>query len=430
MIKKSIFFLTFIVIGFNSKSQNISTIAGNGSPTYTGDGIAAISAGFRPHDMKLDAIGNMYFPDRPNARIRKIDTSGIISTVTSAVGSPNSIAFDNVGNMYIADGSYVLKLTPSGVMTTVVTGLSNPYGVSVDTFRNALLIADSYNNVVKRVDATGVVTIIAGNGMAGYTGDNGPATSAQLSWPSHAIADHWGNIYICDASNNRIRKVDTMGIITTIAGVGVTSTGPGAYVGSYAGDGGLATAANFNLPFRLLFDKTETILYVTDNGNNCIRKIDTSGIITLVAGNSNAGFSGDGGLATAAEMSQPNGVAFDEAGNLYIADWLNCRIRKVGSNGSSNGGGSTQATTVEAGGIGINIFPNPNNGVFSINVSASMREKATVMIMTMDGRLVKEMPIQTNSIADINLDYPMPAGMYAVTVVSNSGKVTKLINIQ
>lgn len=415
----------FCIFSSTTQAQNISTIAGNGSPTYTGDGIPAMSAGFRPHDMKVDAIGNMYFPDRPNARIRKIDTSGIISTVTSAVGSPNSIAFDKAGNMYIADG-YIKKLTPSGIMTTVATGLSNPYGISVDTFRNALLIADSYNNVVKRVDSTGVVTIIAGNGVVGYSGDHGPATNAQLSWPSHAIADHWGNIYICDASNNRIRKIDTLGIITTIAGVGPTSTAPGAYVGSYGGDGGLATDANFNLPFRLLFDRTETTLYVTDNGNNCIRKIDASGIITLVAGNSIAGFSGDGGLATVAEMSQPNGVAFDAAGNFYIADWINCRIRKVGNRNE----GSTQVEKVEAGAININIFPNPNNGTFSINVCSSTREKAIVMIMSMDGRLIKEMPIQTNSIADINLDYPIPVGMYAVTVISNSGKVTKMINIQ
>ena len=216
-------------------------------------------------------------------------------------------------------------------------------------------------------------------------------------------------------------------MITTIAGVGPISTAPGAYVGSYAGDGGLAIAANFNLPFRLLFDRSETTLYVTDNGNNCIRKIDVaSGIITLVAGNSISGFSGDSSLATAAEMGQPNGVAFDNAGNFYIADWLNCRIRKV----TNNNDGSTQAGAVEVSTMGINISPNPNNGAFSINVYSSTREKATVMIMTMDGRIIKEMPIQTNSIADINLDYPMPAGMYAVTVVSNSGKVTRLISIQ
>lgn len=423
MLKKILFLSVVLFSIVSLRAQTITTYAGHGVSAYGGDGGPATAAGFMPHDLKMDAAGNIYIADRPNGRIRKIDTSGVISTVTPSALSPNSFALDNVGNIYIATGT-ILKVNTLGIVSTFLTGVSNPYGITYDTLRNVLLVADSYHNLVKRVDTFGTVTVIAGNGTAGFSGDNGAATSAQLSWPSHAVADKWGNIYICDGSNNRIRKVDTSGIITTIAGTGPTTTSPGAYVGSYAGDGGPATAAHFNLPFRITFDTTGN-MFVCDNGNNCIRRIDTAGVVSLIAGNTTLGFSGDGGPATAAEMGQPNGTVFDKAGNLYIADWDNSRIRKV-----SLGSSTTGLAAHEAGVAAIRIFPNPNNGVFSINVTGSYREKAIVTITSVDGKVIKEMHIQTNSIADINFETPIPQGVYLVTVVSDHGKVTQLMAIR
>jgi len=416
----------FLVSSAYVQAQMITTTAGHGVSAYGGDGGPATAAGFCPHDIKIDAIGNIYFPDRPNARIRKIDASGIITTVTTGVYSPNSIALDNAGNLYIADDDGTIKkLDIYGTMTVAVTGLSNPYGVSIDTFTGNILIADSYNNLVKKVDAAGVVTIIAGNGIVGFSGDSGPATDAQLSWPSHAVADASGNIYICDGSNNRIRKVDASGIITTIAGTGPTSTAPGAYAGSYGGDGGPASAANFNLPFRITFDNYGN-LYVSDNGNGCIRKINTSGIVTLVAGNGIPGFNGDGGLATAAQIWEPNGVAFDNNGNFFIADWGNARIRKVTKNLNNTTTSSLELSSVSS---GIRAFPNPNNGAFSVDINTPQREMSPVTITGVDGKVIKEFTIQTNSIADIGLDAHIPSGVYLITALTSQGKITKIVSI-
>ncbi len=428
MLKPFIFFSIFAVSSLCSKGQIINTIAGHGSPVYGGDGGPATAAGFGPHDVKIDAAGNVFFPDRPNARIRKIDTAGIISTVTTSVGSPNSIALDNAGNLYIADADGMIKkIDASGTMTIAASGMSNPYGVSVDTFTGNLLVADSYHNLVKKVDPSGTVTVIAGNGSVGFSGDGAMATDAQLSWPSHAVADRWGNIYICDGSNNRIRKVDLTGKISTIAGTGPTSNSPGAYVGSYAGDGGPAIAANFNLPFRLTFDKYGD-LYVSDNGNGCIRMIDTTGIVSLKAGNGVNGYGGDGGIAVDGQIWEPNGVAFDKDGNYVVADWGNSRIRKVTSRRDKNN--TTSEPFLSGAEIGIVAFPNPNNGAFSVNVQSGEREAACVVVTGMDGKVVKTITLQTNSIADIGLDSHIPLGIYLITAFTSHSKLTKLVTIE
>jgi len=258
--------------------------------------------------------------------------------------------------------------------------------------------------------------------------DGAMATDSQLSWPSHVVADHLGNIFICDGSNNRIRKVDPSGKITTIAGTGPTSTSPGAYVGSYGGDGGPATAANFNLPFRMTFDNMGN-MYVSDNGNGCVRMIDTSGTVTLKAGNGVNGYGGDGGPATAGQIWEPNGVAFDKDGNYLVADWGNCRIRKITNNG---GGISTLSDELLSGEVNACIiaFPNPNNGAFSINIQTPRRENAKVTIASIEGKVIKELTVQTNSTADVGLDAHIPAGIYLLTAYTNQGKLTKLVNIE
>jgi len=208
----------------------------------------------------------------------------------------------------------------------------------------ALILADARNNRVRRITADGTITTVAGNGTEGFRGDGGPATEAELDFPAGVALDAVGNLYVSDTDNHRVRKVTPDGIITTVAG-----SGPTGYLnGSLGGDGGPAIAARLSRPFGLVVDNAGT-LYVADGFNNRIRKVTRDGIITTVAGSGSTGylqggFGGDGGPATAARLNFPRAVALDAAGNLYIADALNHRVRRVGPDGSMStiaGGGPT-----------------------------------------------------------------------------------------
>jgi len=203
------------------------------------------------------------------------------------------------------------------------TSLCAPGGVAVDASGN-LFIADSGNNRIRKVDTNGIITTVAGNGIGSYSGDNGVATSAELSSPSGVTVDTYDNLYIVDSGNNRIRKVDTNGIITTVAGCGTSG---------YSGDNGPATDAKLKGPSGVAVDASGN-LFIADSGNNGIRKVGTNGIITTVAGgNYYVGYTGDGGLATDASLNGPGAVAVDASGNLFIADTDNNVIREMDTNG-------------------------------------------------------------------------------------------------
>ena len=193
-----------------------------------------------------------------------------------------------------------------------------------------LYIADSGNNRIRKVDAAGRITTVAGGGTRGFSGDGGLAVGAQLCGPSGVAVDGAGNLYIADNANNRIRKVDAAGRISTVAG----SRGVGCFggLGGFGGDGGAATAAQLYGPFDVALDAASN-LYIADWLNYRIRKVDADGNISTVAGNGTFGFGGDGGPAVAAQLNAPEGVAVDGAGNLYIADTWNQRIRKVDAAG-------------------------------------------------------------------------------------------------
>jgi len=350
----------------------ITTVAGNGAFGYSGDGGPATSADLNePGGVAVDAAGDLYIADTDNSRIRKVAaTTGIITTVagngtsgysgdggpgTSAeLNDPFGVAVDAAGNLYIADtGNYRIRTVAAttGIVTTLAGNapcyladvgpsctcysgdggpatsaqLNVPAGTAEDAAGN-LYIADTANSRIRKVAAaTGIVTTVAGNGAYGYSGDGGPATSAQLNFPPGVAADSGGNLYIADYDNARIRKVAAAtGIITTVAGNGTAG---------YSGDGGPATSAQLNGPFGAAVDAAGN-LYIDDEGNGRIRKVAaTSGIITTVAGNGTAGYSGDGGPATSAQLDRPSGAAVDAAGNLYIADEGNNRIRKVAAAG-------------------------------------------------------------------------------------------------
>ncbi len=208
--------------------------------------------------------------------------------------------------------------------------------VGVDSAGNVLAV-DRDNSLVVKVSAAGILTVVAGNGLAGFSGEGGRAINASLSFqflsnPSSGVAtDAAGNVYIADSEHARVRKVDSSGIITTVAGNGT--------VGLFSGDGGPATSASLSQLAGIALD-TAGNLYIADSGNGRIRKVDTSGFITTVAGNGTFAFSGDGGPATNAALNFPQGLAVDPTGNLYIADSFNNRIRKVnpGWNDNHRGG--------------------------------------------------------------------------------------------
>ena len=215
---------------------------------------------------------------------------------------------------------------PNGIITTVagngILGYSGdggaatnarldaPHSVAVDA-SGSLFIADYDNQRIRTVNTNGIIRTVAGNGTAAYAGDGGAATNASLSWPEGVAVDASGNLFIADCGNSGIRKVDTNGIITTIAGGGTMG---------YSGDGGPATNAEFELSFRRGSGRPSATFSLRTTDNNRIRKVGTNGIITTVAGNGTNGYSGDGGPATNARLNWPNGVAADASGNLFIAD--------------------------------------------------------------------------------------------------------------
>ncbi len=290
----------------NGDTGIISLAAGSaiGAFGFSGDGNGALRARFAlPGDVAVDQSGNLFIADTQNERIRRVDAeTRMIVTVA---------------------GNGTAGFSGDGGPATLATFIS-PSGLSVDRWGN-LFIADMFNQRIRRVDvATGFIETVAGNGTSGFGGDGGPAVSAQLSVPTGAVADANGNLFIADAGNNRIREVvAATGVIRTVAGTGV----PGACL--FGGDGGPATSAQLCNPARVVVDSWGN-LFIADQGNNRVRRVDAaSGIITTVAGTGVAGFSGDGGPALAAALDAPFGLTLDPCGNLFIADGGSSRVREV-----------------------------------------------------------------------------------------------------
>ncbi|MCD6010653.1 MAG: surface protein [Flavipsychrobacter sp.] len=284
---------------FPYAGKTIITVAGNGTGGYVGDGVAATATQINlPGDVAFDGSGNMYIADDGNQRIRKVNSSGIISTIAGT-----TIGFSGDGGAATA------------------AQFNNPTGVAVDNSGN-VYVADLNNHRVRKISTSGIITTFAGTGTIGFSGDGGAATAARLSYPRELAFDGNGNLYISDQSNSRIRIVNTSGIISTVAGTGTAT---------YGGDGGAATLAQINLPRGVFVDASGNA-YIGDFNNNRIRKINTSGTISTYAGTGVSGFTGDGGPATSGRLNNPWGVGMDALGNMFITD-AGVRIRKISGTG-------------------------------------------------------------------------------------------------
>jgi len=334
-------------------AQTIVTFAGNGTMGYTGDGGAATSAQiFSAPSICSDKAGNIYFADHGNRVVRRISPSGIITTfagngtagysgdgglaVNAQFGYPRGVCSDQNGNIYITDvDGRIRKVNAAGIITTIAgngifasTGdgglatsasLASPCGMATDAVGN-LYVAESAGYRVRKIDVNGIITTVVGNAttMDPY-GDGGLAVDARLQSPVDVAIDNQGNLYIADVGHSRIRKVDKNGIITTLAGNSTTG---------YSGDSGPATAASLNNPSGVAVDNFGNVL-IADTRNAVIRKVSSNGIITTVAGTGTHGYSGDGGSALKAQLDNPTSVELDAAGNLYIG-CSGFRIRKIG----------------------------------------------------------------------------------------------------
>jgi sugar lactone lactonase YvrE len=340
--------------------ETIITVAGTGVQGSGGEGGPAVSAQLdEPTGLTVDSNGNLLIADKYNHAIRKIAVgSGEITRLAgrlrihgrdgdggpatnARLDSPTSVAVDAAGNIFIADqrNHQVRKVAAGTRIITTVAGtgiagfagdggpatgasLNNPTGVAIDRFGN-LYIADQDNHVIRRVAAgEGTITTAAGTGVGGFEGEGVLATSARLKQPTGVAIHENGNLFIADRSNHRIRRVE--------AGTAKITTVAGTQISGFDGDGGPATSAKLNHPSGVAVDRTGHILYIADQINDRIRQVDLrTGTITTVAGNGDRGFGGDGEPASRAKLNLPIGVAIDSSGNLYIADQLGHRVRKV-----------------------------------------------------------------------------------------------------
>jgi trimeric autotransporter adhesin len=333
----------------------INTIAGNAGHGYNGDNIQATTATlYTNNGVAIDETGNIYIADSQNNRIRKVATTGVITTIggngaagysgnggqatAAEINTPWCVRADTLGNIYFSDqgNNVIRKITAAGIISTIAGNgrrgysgdggqataaeLRTPYGIGLDKNLN-LYIADGANNVIRKVTySTGVITTVAGNNHAGFTGNGGQATVAELSGPEGVAADQSGDIYIADFNNSEVRKVSSAGIITDYAGNGIAN---------FNGDAGLADTMNLYFPANVTISPAGNI-YIADEGDGVVREVMVAtNMMYVIAGDVNDGFSGDGGPAVNAQLNQPTDMMTDKNNNVYIADQANNRVRKI-----------------------------------------------------------------------------------------------------
>ena len=435
--------LLFFIVGVQvAQAQIITTIAGTGTGAFSGDGGQATAAMINhPAEMAFDTAGNLYFSDYANYRLRKISPSGVITTIAgtgsgfpsgdggpaTAAGlqDPGYIAIKGTAIYFTENvAAKIRKIDGAGIVTTFagngISGYSGdggpataasisfgPGGIVFDRAGN-LYLADGNNNRIRKIDTAGIITTIAGNGVYGYSGDGFAATAAQIWDATDIVIDTAGNIYFTEYGDGILRKVDTSGVISTFACTGTAS---------FSGDGGPATAATSDYAVSLTLDPYGNMYFSEWNGgttpDNRVRKINTAGIISTVTGSGTAGFGGDGGPATAGVLNQPSKVSSDAYGNIYIADASNNRLRKISA--------STLGAAVPGlPNFDVVMYPNPASD--ALNISAS--NKITQIIITnLLGQTVHTQDFD-NGKASVDVS-AIPPGIYFIKI--NGTEVRKFV---
>ncbi|MCW3122136.1 MAG: repeat containing protein [Flavipsychrobacter sp.] len=476
-----------------STSGIITTIAGTGVSGYNGDGIAATAAQLQnPFDLAIDKSGDLYIGDVNANRVRKI-SGGIISTVAgdgvaawsgdggqataARLSGPGSVMLDGTGNLYIVDGGNhrVRKVNSAGIISTVAgngmssytgdgvpatnAGMRYPGYICMDAAGD-LYISDNGTHRIRKVDAAGYIATVAGNGVGAFGGDGGPATAASIHYPSGIAFDATGNLYICDISNQRIRKVSTSGIISTFSGTGVAVSG---------GDGGPVASASYNDPSDLYFDACNKI-YIVEQSANKIRKvaynnrtpffsagpsstiavckngtdITINGKLTtedtdlcdpikwtLIDTCSHGTLSGFGVTASSTGGAiSPSGLSYTPTSGYVGKDTFSVKV----SDGSISDTMQVYVTItdcalgqpiINAGACPVTVYPNPGNGKINVHLSSTANESATISITNIMGRKVKEFSINPDENKGLILG--VPKGLYILsTQVHNEQYTLKL----
>ncbi len=451
-----LFLFVFVLYSSGMRAQYITTYAGNGHIGHSGDGGGAYAAQLNnPTGVATYGYINVYIADQANHIVRKVDHYGVISTfagndtagysgdtmaaTAARLNTPYGLAVDAANNVYISDYSnnVVRKVNPAGIITTVAGNdsagysgdggsaiyakLNRPSGIALDLAGN-LYIADAQNNVIRKVNTSGIITTIAGNGFGaglslghgGYSGDGGSATDAKLNYPESVAVDKFGNVFIADASNNVIRKVGTNDTISTYAGNGVPGAG---------GDGGLSTAAGLKFPAGVAVDGPGNV-YIADQGNNVVRKAALTGLISTIAGDYEAGYSGDRGLAVSAMLNSPIALTVDGNGLVYVADYNNNVIRLIGPASIIN---EVKPVAHTLG--GLKVYPNPSNGSFTIDLPET-NNGAAITVMDMVGKVVANRIIEDTKAQKLTLNLSnIPTGSYILKVDAGNDTYRERIQI-
>lgn len=448
--KSKILFTLCLAFSFiiNSNAQIINTIAGNGNAAFSGDNAAAINAELNgPIGVAIDHDGNIYIGDSDNNRIRKVSAANGFITTIAGTGNPG----------YSGDG---------GLATDAE--INSPASVVVDDSGN-VFFSEYNNSIIRKISATnGIIETVVGIGVYGFDGDGGPANWAQLNSAAGFCFDKNGNMYIADMYNMRIRMVNkASGIITTIAGngaqgglgdgdlatnaqlstpqyvavddsgnvyisdtgnnkirkvsasTGKISTFAGTGGWGYSGDGGVASAAMIGIPKGVIFDHSGNLV-ITDGGAR-IRKINLStNIISTYAGTISTGFSGDGGLATLAQFDNLNALCVDSLDNLIIADWLNHRIRKITPSPISLKENANEKK--------LSVYPNPAFSNLTIN---GVRGKAGLIIYDLIGKEIMQLNVISDNTMETSIDVSsLETGIYTLLIADENGRSSRRILIE
>ena len=445
-MKKNVILLFAGVLSdtFSARAQDvINTIAGDGTAAFGGDsGPASASKLNTPFAVAVNAAGDVFIADNGNNRIRKIDhATGNISTI-AGTGTAT----------YSGDGGPATAADIQGPRSIIVDDTGNIY------------FSDYANNRIRKIDTNGIIHLFAGVGGApAFGGDEGPATAAHLGFAWGIARDDSGNFYLADQMNNRIRKIDRNGIIHTIAGTGSAA---------FSGDSGLAVNAKIQFPTGVAVDRHGNII-VADNGNNRVRRIDTAGVITTLAGSAHYGYYGDDSASVNAKLYYPREVCVDAANNIYITDLNNYRIRVIDTagiihtavgNGTEGFAGdgllATDAEIDQATGVAVDhngdifiadnnnnrlrkvskpfpfgvvdiagqsagdilVFPNPSIGSIVLTIRSGISEKVAVMVTDATGKIVETITVTTNRATGVNLN--APPGTYFFTTNSGGHRIS------